>query len=491
MIQVMAGAHLNERDRNEFNMWIQNLRYGNQGEDADELFVAPFRTDIVMMTGVWYGQKNSGFGSAPLDTWGQLMPDMPHNGLRHILPFIWDKVPKTELLILAYSGFVFVWSNRNSGVYLRRHKKIYRLHPTDWPIGIFPQYYLGSLECYAFRPRQDDALFLLPPERLFPYRSDENKELRQRLESQERIGAAISTVMFPRGRRGLAKDRDFSFMYMQFDDIQGPDFNREKSQFLDPYREAELRFYELLDQEVAESVFYPWLTCEDLDRELIDNKRKGMRVDREPVPLWADILQDAKVRQELLKKDKRPVIKASLNTLSQPKKTAPKLSTGNKLAEWNDRLMEVKLEGSRRGLTEFLKTLRSFLPRNSALSLVIIGVSLVMLVALLYGMSLLWKRAEAGKEDLPAPSQQADQTVPYQQGDPQAVVIPEKTPLEIVHTVKAVQLQILQAPKDNAPIIATLTRGDKLTQLTEPANGFVFVSLPDGQVGYVFANYLE
>ena len=76
-------------------------------------------------------------------------------------------------------------------------------------------------------------------------------------------------------------------------------------------------------------------------------------------------------------------------------------------------------------------------------------------------------------------------------GQDEEVVPPDSALLEVDITVKANNLQLRQAPRSDAAIIAFLQRGDKVTQLSEPNNNWVFVRLDDGKtVGYVYAKSL-
>ena len=71
------------------------------------------------------------------------------------------------------------------------------------------------------------------------------------------------------------------------------------------------------------------------------------------------------------------------------------------------------------------------------------------------------------------------------------VIPPDSALLEIDITVKANNLQIRQKPDADSAIVATVQRGAKLTQLSEPESNWVFVRLADGKtVGYAYADSL-
>ncbi|NLZ80273.1 MAG: SH3 domain-containing protein, partial [Clostridiales bacterium] len=140
-------------------------------------------------------------------------------------------------------------------------------------------------------------------------------------------------------------------------------------------------------------------------------------------------------------------------------------------------------------LKSAVKNFFSLIPHKPVLSK-FVATSIILVVIVLFTLigSAIGSKSETDSVDT------STETTPFvtrKIGENEEVVPPDSATLEVDITVKANNLQVRQAPRSDAPLLASLQRGAKVTQLSEPNNNWVFIRLPDGKtVGYVYAKSL-
>ena len=111
-----------------------------------------------------------------LRQWQLAFRDLQIQGLSRFLEAGINDGLEADFLFLMTAEIVFVFCNKDLGVYLPRGERIYRQQPT-----LLPQLNLSEsirkLDFYAFRPRENDNFLIIDPEFIDLFMAEELEEL--------------------------------------------------------------------------------------------------------------------------------------------------------------------------------------------------------------------------------------------------------------------------------------------------------------------------
>ncbi len=142
---------------------------------------------------------------------------------------------------------------------------------------------------------------------------------------------------------------------------------------------------------------------------------------------------------------------------------------------WMDRVKRWNTEGIRSRLFRFHRKLTHLVPASRGLSLLayvaVLMVVLVLLVSAFFALKGGGKEEDTKKEHPKVTGQDSSPETP-------------KTEFEIDIIVKASSLRVVSEP-GGEELVASVTRGDHVTQLTGPRDGWILIRLEDGRSGYV------
>ncbi|HHU53260.1 MAG TPA: SH3 domain-containing protein [Clostridiaceae bacterium] len=494
MIKSVFTAHLSEYDKKDLTLLINDRSIGSLSPENKSNYVLTSSREVHMVSGfsnqsIYYDPR---FNSDRIYLWNQAFKEMQSQGLKAFPSFIDDHHIYSEYLYLFTSDIFIGWQDRNNGLYLFRNGRLYRLQPTILPPNVFDPDWMQHTDFYSFVPKISDIVFSIT-EKVFE-RLDINK-IEKILQDSGQLATSMSRIL--NLLRTYNRKLDLSWIGFEFERI-------EKNLFAG---------------EIAED-----LANFEGQTRLSQGKRDFTRL------INSSRVSRVKDGQRLI-----PAPKAAVNLSIKSNRLNPRLSHSGQANEYDfnmddnrsstkitksnhrssfkeDRLVRQrnleKLESQRphsdivwdnvrsfsfepiiANLKSAVKNFFSLIPHKPILSkflatsIILVAIVLFTLIGTAIGL-----RSKTDSADIPT------ETTPFitrKISLDEEVVPPDSALLEVDITVKANNLQVRQAPRSDAPLVATVQRGAKVTQLSEPNNNWVFIRLDDGKtVGYAYAKSL-
>ena len=487
MIKSVFTAHLSEQDKKDLTLLINDRSFGSLAPENKSSFVLTSSRDIHMVSGfsnqsTYYDPR---FNRDRIYLWNQAFKEMQAHGLKAFPNFIYDHHIYAEYLYIFSADIFIGWQDRNNGLYLLRNRKLYRLQPTILPPNVFDDEWMRHTDFYSFAPKTDDLVFSISYkvfEQIDPSKAE--RIFQDNVQLSNSMSEMIGLL------RTYEQKLDLSWLGFEIERVEKNVFARDNEGDLS-YVEGQARLSK---------------SKRDFTR-LINSSRVSRVIDGQR------LIPAPKPQSKQRASSSEPTVNSEVQSRNNINQRAARARTD--FNRKNDRIENARIERERniRRLEDqrphsdiFWEDIRSFsfepiinnfkaavknffslVPQKPILSK-ILATTIIFLAVLLF---VLIGRTIGSKTTTKELIQTTETTILVTRkiSVDEEVVAPDSALLEIDITVKANNLQIRQEPRTDAPIVATVQRGAKLTQLSEPINNWVFVRLADGEtVGYAYAD---
>lgn len=470
MIRSTVTAHLAESDRSELTLQLNDRDIGVLAAQEQRHYVMSGNRRVQLIAGLQTDPEDQASvmsTRALLRHWLLAFRELQINGLNR-LPAIAERNRLTaDFLLLMDADLVLVWCPPRYGVYLHRGRHLYRQQPTQ-PPGVEGLAAFGrQLDFYAFRPREGDDLLIIEPSFIDLF---DAMDLEALLEDIRQINVAMTELT--RLAYSYGRNADTTWFSVQIQRI-----------------EADL---ELLSAESRERVAgrrqgklpMPWhgrlerskavplvdgnirLSPPGLERDGREHLTGSRRQVHKP-PQFTAVWRTGREEMERVVIKERP--------LRQEEPAGGPAARYDRRFGLLDRIKGWNTEGIRKSLRRIHDRLTHLVPESRGLSWLAYTalwlVFLVVLVAAVIGL-----RGNGNKQ---GPAEEKPRVTTQS-----TVTQSLKTEFEIDLIIRASGLRVVSAPGGDE-LVATVTRGDRVTQLKEPRDGWVLIRLADGRTGYV------
>ncbi len=474
MIRSTVTAHLAETDRSELTLQINDRDIGVLAAQEQRHYVMSGNRRVQMIAGLHTNPADHASvvaARALLRNWLVSFRELQINGLNRF-PLIAERNRlNARFLLLMDSDYVLVWCKPQFGVYLHRGHHLYRQQPTYRPDQPSLAHFGRSLDFYAFRAREGDDLLIIDPAFIDLFDAVDLEDL---LVDIHQINVSMTELTRLAQSYGRKADTTWFSAQVQRLEADLEMLSAESRERVSGRRSGQRQETRWLDQ-LRLSKVVPLL-----DGNVRVNP-EGLVVAGHTRPMQALTAYEPKapVFQSVWQQGQDTSLAGPIRRgRSGPEETrgglGPAATQGgrkgllDRAKRWNTNAIRDSLLGIHRRMTHLV-------PGSRGLSvLAYIALWLVILVLL---VSAVYALKGDGKD------KNGDPDRPKVTGSDPAVSTP-KTEFEIDLVVKASSLRVVSSPGGDE-LVASLTRGDKVTQLTGAKDGWVLIRLADGRSGYV------
>lgn len=414
---------------------------------------------------------------------GLLFSDLQTLGIA-ALPDLVDKYrPAAASLMIASAELVLIWRDRQKGVYLLRDKKLYRLQPSHRPQDLWADDWMTYGDFYAYVPQENDLLLYLSPDFVDRFKAEQLEEV---FSSNMQIFSMMSKLKELGKTYGY--NLDHSWFAMQFQRLE---VNRIYKGHVEENLSEEVRRIARA-QNFSKAISRSKVSRVIKGQDLVEPKGprpKLMRpispspdfIHTDPKPQLGDWRQSQQVdaRINLIDEDVRRE-KARNQEAYAPKAKA--------LDQYFERAREFQIEPLKDKFQSKIKNFFNLWPDQPFFSKLFAS-SLSLLVILLLALGLK-TMANRQPKSLQNPEEVTSETTVEQIKDNAIAIPPAQTNLEKAIVVRVNNLQMRQAKDSSSALLASIKRGETLTQLAPEEEGWIYVRNSEGVEGYVFADYL-
>ncbi len=472
MIRSTLTAHLAEADRTRQTLQLNDRDIGVLATQEQRHYVMSGNRRVQLIAGLQTDPGDHALvlsARALLRYWLVSFRELQINGLDRLPAIVERNRLTADFLLLMDSELVLVWCPSSFGVYLHRGRHLYRQQPTYPPQSGGLASFCRTLDFYAFRPREGDDLLIIDPSFIDLFDAADLEDL---LADTQQINVAMTELT--RLAYSYGRDADTSWFSAQ---IQRLDTDLELLSAKSRERASGRR-------ETGENAI-SWIRQIQKSKvvPLLDG---NVRI----APADLDRLAGYRPRQPVVDYGpKPPTFRTDWQADRQERFSLPVKGPGGGPAghenrgrisrkpreNWLDRVKHWNTEGIRGAIVGFHRKLTHLVPGSRGLSLLAyLAIWLVALVLLLSAFHAI--RGDGKAED---PREEGPK-VTSQESRPAIV----KTEFEIDIIVKASSLRVVSEPGGDE-LVASVTRGDHVTQLTSPLDGWILIRLSDGRSGYV------
>ncbi len=469
MIRSTLTAHLADADRRGLTLQVNDRDIGVLASQEQRHYVMSGNRRVQLIAGLATDPEDPASvlsTRALLRHWLVSFRELQINGLSRF-PLIAERNRlDADFLLLMDAERVTIWTDPPYAVYLHRGHHLYRQQPT-YPPGHPSLMAFNRMDFYAFRPREGDDLLIIDPAFIDLFEAQDLEDL---LADIHQINVAMTELT--RLATSYGRDVDTSWFSAQIQKLE-----KDLEMFSAESRE---RF---AGRRGSERDPIPWQNQLTLSKvvPLLDG---NVRIDppgyqgqgqgrlappaakKQPKPpqftsVWQDS-QEERRRMPLQGEDR---VRRERKPMPDPYQTR---------GGFLDRVKHWNTDGIKRRLAGWHHRLTHLVPGSRGLSLLTyLAIWLVILVIFVtLFVSVKGKRGQKETEpDRPKVTSPSETETP-------------KTDFEIDIVVKANSLRVLAEP-EGEELVGTVTRGDRLVQLTHAEDGWVLVRLLDGRTGYV------
>lgn len=471
MIRSTVTAHLAETDRSELTLQLNDRDIGVLATQEQRHYVMSGNRRVQLIAGLQTDPEDQASvmsTRALLRHWLMSFRELQINGLGRLPVIIERNRLSADFLLLMDSELILVWCPSKYGVYLHRGQHLYRQQPTFPPANGPFATFCRQLDFYAFRPREGDDLLIIDPSfiDLFdPY------DLEDLLGDIHQINVAMTELT--RLAYSYGRDADttwFSAQIQRLDadlELLSPESRERVAGRREPGRQTgswsrQLQLSKvvpLLDGNVR-------ISPAGLDRRPGRDQTTAARSGPQPpafTTVWSRDEQEA---------GPMPIKSRSGGRQDRNREGSdlypPKTGVMDRVKGWSPEGIKLKILKLHRRLTRLVPGSRGLsLLAYVAMWLVV----LVILVAIIMSFGGSRKNKQTDEDKPKVTSQETSNESP-------------KTEFEIDVIVKASGLRVVSSP-GGEELVASVTRGDRVTQLTSPRDGWILIRLADGRSGYV------
>lgn len=486
MIKSVFTAHLTELDKQDLTLLFNERSLGLLSSENKANFVLTATRDVHMVTGFsnqshYYDPR---FNKDRIRLWNQAFKEMQAYGIKAFPKFIEDHHIYAEYLYI-FSAEIFIgWQDRKNGLYLWRNHELYRLQPTVMPANIFDQDWMQHADFYSFIPRSGDVVFSIS-ERVFS-RLD-GKKIDMLFSGKDKLAGVISEIIdLFRVYNDSADLTWFGFEVERLDKniFKYSDQSRLKrisdfTRLINSSRVSKVR-----DGQKLIPAPRSYKHVEDMTGKTLEQARRRTNHNTSSLKSNSPGLgREGQLNRDLLKRpspqNNREVRRNNI------KKLEKRVSDRDRF--WDD-IRSYSFEPVIKNFKKTVSNLFNLIPEKPLLSKMMASSIMLVLIVFIF----LVGRAIGSKSSIevePVVESSSFETRLMDKND--KVKPPDSALLEVDLTIKANNLQVRQEASPDSAIVATVQRGAKVTQLSEPDNGWVYVRLADGKTfGYVYADSL-
>lgn len=476
MIRTVVATHLSAQDIKHTTVLLNNRTVGYLSSDREVNAVSATHRDVQVIVSlsnqsVYYDPR---YNRERLRMWSQAYRELQTGGLKVFPQIINDHRLSAEFLYVFTDKVFLAWQDRSKALYLHRNHKFFRIQPIAKPSGIFPEGWMAHTDFYAFTPRTDDIILRLPsrfPEEFdIDYLEDVLSETNQLSVTMNELTGQL---------RSYRRTYDQSWLGIQVKRIEhnaviektGDTGNQDFTRLIDRSKASRVRFsQELLPAEaIADKHHYmQGAEWKKNSRETGDPRRGNVRKTNF-VPKRAYRPETGPInRQEQ---------KEAIRRLENQRKRKDKML---------DNLQSFSFEPYIDKGKKQIKRIFYRNPNEPWLGHLSLLATILVVVLILVGLIKLIGGGDKSENET------TGTTVSTATADPEDIdVSAYKKTLEVQIIVKASNLQIRSKPEREAPLVATVSRGDKVIQLSEVYDGWVLVRVDESKIeGFVYADYL-
>ncbi len=491
MIRAVLSAHLAPRDMGRLALMMNKRSLGALASTDGHSFVMPAMQEchLVVMLSDLLRDLSKQEGAMLLSRWEQHFKKAQSMNLAAFLNYLAKENTPCDMLMLAGSEIILAFQDRRQGLYLNRAEQLFRLQPVLRPQNFPGRNYLGHLDFYAIKPRQDDTILCLDPSFVEAFDPQQLEEVLS--EGQQVMGTMQGLI---RNLKTYEPNYEISWLAIEVNRVERNAVymsNRDDTAFLEAMRDK--RRYNLADSlplSRVSRVLYgqKLLPVKDTNRGMMPSHSlprdmpkvmpKQKRLPKQPL---GQMRRQQKQKPDLMAERQRQKEQRERNIRRYQKQQKPQ-------EKMIDRLQDFSFEPVWRKIKSFPKKMFRMFPDQPVLSR-LIGTTIILLLIVFFALLFMRMRREP---DMVIDETEPSYTEMVEEAEPELKAIPpEVTNLELSRVLKSNNLQIRQKPDAQAPLIATANRGEVITQLAEPENGWVYVRLESTRTeGYVFAEYL-
>ncbi len=476
MIKSVFSAHLSEQDKNDLTLLFNDRSIGLLSDEEKTNFVLSSNRNVHMISGfsnasIYYDPR---FNQDRIRLWNQSFREMQSHGIKAFPQFIKDHHIYAEYLYI-FSADVFIgWQDRKNGLYLIRNGSLYRLQPTLLPARIFDEDWMEYTDFYSFNLKADDFVFSIS-EKVFD-RVDAAKA-EELLESNLKLSDLINELL--NQIRLYNENFDISWFGFEVERLN-------KNVFADDHQ-TRLRkrndFTMLINSSRVSRV-------KD-GQKLLPVRSSDLKVHQKTAEIKKNLDDQYLLHKKHPEKPKKKLDNESFSSAESKKnrkRNLHKLEQRRKSKDVIlDDLQSYSFEPIVQNFKKTISNLFNLIPNKPFLSKLLSTTIILILVLFVFLLG-----RTIGSKTKPV-EEEVEETVfeTRMMSVDEKVIPPNSALLEVDITVKANNLQIRQEPNANSPIVATVQRGAKVTQLSEIENNWVYVRLENGKtVGYAYADSL-
>lgn len=469
MIRSTLTAHLADADRRGLTLQVNDRDIGVLASQDQRHYVMSGNRRVQLIAGLATDPEDSASvlsTRALLRHWLVSFRELQINGLSRF-PLIADRNRlDADFLLLMDSERVVVWTDPSYAVYLHRGRHLYRQQPAYPPENpaLAP---FNRLDFYAFRPREGDDLLIIDPAFIDFFDAVDLEDL---LADIHQINVAMTELT--RLATSYGRDVDTSWFSAQIQKLETDleMFSPESRERFAGRRGPDQGQVSWLNR-LALSKVVPLLDGNiRIDPPGYDRSRKERTSLPPPVyqpkpPKFQAVWQESREeegRMRLKGESGRP---GSREAMPDPYRVKP--SRLDRIKHWN-------ADGIKRRMASLHQNLTHLVPGSRSLSLLAYLAMCLVVLVLMVTLFVTVKGKRGQKET------EADRPKVTSPSESESL----KTDFEIDIIVKANSLRVVSEP-GGEELVGTVTRGDRLVQLTHPSDGWVLVRLTDGRLGYV------
>ncbi len=476
MIRSTLTAHLADIDRQELTLQINDRDIGLLASQHQRYYVMSGNRRVQMIAGLLTQRDVPASVSstrALLRLWLMTFRDLQINGLARFPQCVESRGLDADFILLMDAHRVFVWCQRDQGVYLLRGKRLYRQQPTFPPQHEVLRSLGGSLDFYAFRPNEGDDLLIIDPTFIDLF---DCADLEAMFTDIRQVNVAMTELMRLASHYGYVSDKTwFSAQIQKLEpepevlsaDSRGRAAGRRTRENGAGSWLRRIRWSKVVPLADGNVLILP----PELERYRVRRDVKPVVDSNQPKPPRFTTYSGRESARQL---DKVDIVESDSRSRSRRPKDEVVEHYGRKVT-WLDRVKEWNVDGLRDRLVCFNRKLMNLIPSSRGLSIlayiVIWLIILVMIVAIVASIKGARANTDPQHEDKPKVSSVDKSDQP-------------KIDFEIDVEVRANSLRVVAAPNSDE-LVATVSRGEHVTQLTNPKDGWVMIRTADDRVGYV------
>lgn len=466
MIRSTLTAHLTERDRKELTLQLNDRDIGLLATHRQQHYVASGNRRVQLIAGILTDKDDPVAihnTRVQLRQWQLAFRNLQIQGLSRFMEEEIDDQLEADFLLTMTAEMVLVFCHKDFGVYLHRGKRIYRQQPTLPPqINISES--IRKLDFYAFRPHENDNFLIIDPEFIDLFMVEELEDL---FGDMRQLNVSMAELSSLASQSGYAQDTTwFSVHVQRIDAGQMSDYKRSSygssrydySDFLQSFRRSKV--VPLRDGNVR-------ILPPELERE---RQVKYFESNQAEAPKFISSFGNEKASLQNRREKEHQKYPSAARTQDE---NPPDPGMVDRIKMWDT-------SGIKAFFKNFLYRITHLFEHSRSLSiLTFIAIVSVILLFLVWGITSIGSGAGSEEESVSTENLVTQNTT----------VDPDATIFEIEVEVRANSLQVMSTPA-GSDLIATLQRGDRIFQTSQPEEGWVRVRLTDGRQGYVLEQLL-